>query len=91
MLITAGGFPHGGIGDPKVGATQVSLGTPQAEPSLDAAAGAIRNATHDVTVHEDRPTSIELTAGTYWLVTSNTVIIQLTPCPPTTLTRVERP
>lgn len=82
LLIAASGFDHTSPLSPDIGSTEVSIGVPTAPPDFDPRAGTVHNALWRLTVHEDRPTQVNLPSGVYWLVTSNTVEIGVTPCGP---------
>jgi hypothetical protein len=84
-LIGAVGFEHGGPLDPTQGATEISLGSPEAEPTYDRQAGTFRHATQSLTVVEGRLTPVHLEAGEHWLVTTNIVEVTMTPCLPARL------
>ena len=80
-----------GLGDSLFGAvtqTGVDIGPGRHAPEVDRASNRVRGAIRSVTVHEDRPTSVDLPAGSYWLVSSNGGRIELRTCPGVTVSEV---
>ena len=80
-----------GLGDSlfgKVTQTGVDIGPGQQAPEVDRVSNRVRGAVRSVTVHDDRLTPVDLTAGSYWLVSSNGGRIELRTCPGVTISEV---
>lgn len=78
--LTADGFLHDGPFDSEVGRTEVYLGPGAVTPVHDRNSGQLAGATRTFVVAEGRPTVVDLTAGTYWVLNSNRVVIRARPC-----------
>lgn len=88
-MFTATGFYHGGPLDPPRGATLLSLGDISTPPSYDAPRSVVANAKFQVSVQESEEKGVDVPAGSYWVWSSNTVTITVSPCSPASLTNVQ--
>jgi hypothetical protein len=81
-------FEHGGLFDPKTGASEAYFGSTDALPSWDAQRNIVTNTIKQDSVTENRPLRVDLPAGSYWIWVSNFPVIQLISCTAKALTNV---
>lgn len=80
IFFNASGFLHGGIFDPEIGTTSLSIGDAAALPTYDEQRSQISNTKLSFYVQEGKHKKVSLAAGNYWLLTSNTVTITVASC-----------
>jgi hypothetical protein len=80
LYITATGFEKGGFFDPKIGKTLLYIGKADQLPAVDLQRATVSNTLAQLQVTENEYTKQALDRGRYWILTSNTVEIQIASC-----------
>jgi hypothetical protein len=83
LVFRATRFQHGGVLDPKVGRTQISLGRTSHPPRYDPARQDVANEERRFEAVEGDFTVVDLPGGEYWMVNSRGVWITVAGCTPT--------
>lgn len=86
--LTATGFLHGGLFDPKVGQTAVVWGLSSSTPTYEPGPATVTGVVGGAAVAEGGETWVNLPAGTFWFLNSKGVHISLAACSPATVTRL---
>jgi hypothetical protein len=89
LYFSAHGFEHGGMFDPKTGVTLLYLGQPGDPPKYDRQSTTVSNTLLEVLVREREYVKQTLGAGQYWLLSSNSVAIEVMSCRPDGLTEAK--
>ena len=84
--LTASGFQHGGVLDPKVGRTTVVWGSATTPPRYDPGPATVTGSLGHADVVEGEATWVQLPDDRLWFLNSNGVTITLQACPPATVT-----
>ena len=83
LVFRATRFQHGGLLDPKIGRTQISLGRTSKPPRYDPARQDVSNQERRFEAVEGGFTVVDLSRGEYWMVNSRGVWITAVGCTPT--------
>jgi hypothetical protein len=83
--LSASGFQHGGVLDPKVGRTTVVWGPATTPPRYDPGPATVSGSLGQADVVENEGTWIQLPDAHLWFLNSNGVRVTMQACPPATI------